>query len=350
VDLATRQSASEAILNLIEKQPRSFGDHLVQSIDSWLDHRAAETASLSDQREVALRSQQIRLINQVLVALIKARPETSSSPKHPADSLLLQTMLLSHHPYLGSSASQVWLDTAVTAGRDPALIAQSEMTEITAKIRQTLQDEHATTARKQAGLRALSTVVFIAPHHYIPAIVQEVTVDLDPTSLDFIGEFELGVWQTPADETFVDVLSQKKDAALNKNSKNYAQDKWDQEVRDSIAKKKAGGTLSKQDQALVTAQVAKEAAVREQMQQLQEKLGRTLSVIRALLNGRTDTFDNHLPQILSVVIATAIGPAAFLVGEEACALYLVSFSSDFVATYPHPLTVPVTEIGSKCSL
>ena len=122
-------------------------------------------------------------------------------------------------------------------------------------------------------------------------------------------------------------MSQKKEAVLNKNSKTYAQDKWDQEVRDSIAKKKAGstgGALSKQDQALVNAQTAKEASVRARVAEVQREFLQGLEVFRALLNGRTDVFDNHLEQVLGVVIASAVGPAAFLVGDEACGLYLVS--------------------------
>lgn len=114
---------------------------------------------------------------------------------------------------------------------------------------------------------------------------------------------------------------------MNKNSKTYAQDKWDQEVRESIAKKKAGssgGALSKQDQALVNAQVAKETTTRAQISEVQREFLQGLEVFRALLNGRTEVFDNHLEQILAVVIASAVGPAAFLVGDAACGLYLVS--------------------------
>jgi hypothetical protein len=128
-------------------------------------------------------------------------------------------------------------------------------------------------------------------------------------------------------------LSQKKEAVLNKNSKTYAQDKWDQEVRESIAKKKAGstgGTLSKQDQALVHTQTEKENAVRAKMLELQSQFSQGLDTFRALLNGRTEVFDNHLEQILGIVIASAVGPAAFLVGEAACALYLVSRTLEVV--------------------
>jgi hypothetical protein len=122
------------------------------------------------------------------------------------------------------------------------------------------------------------------------------------------------------------VLSQKKEAVLNKNSKTYAQDKWDQDVRESIAKKKAGAngtTLSKQDQALVNAQAERENATRAKLLALQRQLSQGLDTFRALLNGRTEIFDNHLQQILGIVIGTAVGPAAFLVGDAACDLYLV---------------------------
>lgn len=59
-------------------------------------------------------------------------------------------------------------------------------------------------ARKQAALQALTTLVFVAPHHYVPAVVQEVTATMDPLKLAFIGEFEIGVWSTPEGELYVD--------------------------------------------------------------------------------------------------------------------------------------------------
>lgn len=123
------------------------------------------------------------------------------------------------------------------------------------------------------------------------------------------------------------VLGQKKDASLNKNSKTYNQDKWDQEVRDSIAKKKAaasGGTLSKQDQALVDSQLAQESKIRLKLESLQRSLCTSLDVIQSMLNARSEVFDRHLPEALSLVISQAVGPAAFLAGERACSLYLVS--------------------------
>lgn len=88
--------------------------------------------------------------------------------------------------------------------------------------------------------------------------------------------------------------------------------------------------MSKQDQALVNSQTEKENAVRAKMLELQSQFSQGLDTFRALLNGRTEVFDNHLEQILGIVIASAVGPAAFLVGEAACALYLVSRIFEFI--------------------
>lgn len=263
----------------------------------------------------------------MITKLLQIRSGAGDEHTESTDSLLLACLLLFHHPYFGpSGASQSWLDSALNVNRDPAVLAQNRIDQCLSLINRTLQDNTVNEDRKQAALNALTTLAFIAPQHYLPAVMQQVTKDLDPTSLDFVGAFELGVWGTPAGELFVDVLNDKKEVALNKNSKTYAQDKWDQEVRESIAKKKAaqsGGSLSKQEQQLVNAQTKKEEAVREQLTKVQQMLQRGLQLIRALLHGRTGVFDDHLQLMLGLVIGSAIGPAAFLIGSSASDLYLV---------------------------
>jgi hypothetical protein len=119
-------------------------------------------------------------------------------------------------------------------------------------------------------------LTFIHPAVYVPAFVTQVQDDLNPSNLDFIGLEERGIWVTPSDQPYVDVLAPKKDAVENKNRKDYATEKWEQEVRASLAKKKTASTanLSKADKAAVSAQLAREAAVRNQIVVVQAKLKR----------------------------------------------------------------------------
>jgi len=230
-DYATRQQALISVQKVTERHPKSFGDTLLASIDLWLDQSASVTRIDGDNEAHTLRSLQTRAVTQMIAKLINVR--TTATPtqvegRKAGDALLIASLLILHHPYFGPAASQIWLDNAVTTGSDPAILAQSEMEQIMTLIRQTLQSPSVVSdspdsqvrkcsvlthremkssqnrARKQAALQALTTIAYIAPHHYVPAIVQEVTLAMDTVKLDFIGPFEIGVWSTPAGELFED--------------------------------------------------------------------------------------------------------------------------------------------------
>ena len=228
---ATRQSALSAIQKAIERHPKSFGDNLLESINSWLDQQSSDERKIVDNEGHSSRSLQIRATTQMIGKLIKTRTESAvdeAAGRQAGDVLLLACLLLFHHPYFGAGATQIWLDNAVTAGCDPAILAQNEMDQIMSMITKTLNSKDVVSARlfraamalqansslidqnrarKQAALQALTTVAFVAPHHYVPNVVRQVTTTMDPLKLAFIGEFEIGVWSTAEGELYEDGAS-----------------------------------------------------------------------------------------------------------------------------------------------
>jgi hypothetical protein len=122
-------------------------------------------------------------------------------------------------------------------------------------------------------------------------------------------------------------LAQKKhNVAENKNSKTYAQDKWDLEVKKELEAKRAAasnGGLSKADQALVNAQLAREQAVREKIKTTQATLLRGLNLMASLIHARPQEVVDLISHLTSSLFESAFGRGAFLVGSRAYEVYMV---------------------------
>lgn len=123
------------------------------------------------------------------------------------------------------------------------------------------------------------------------------------------------------------MLAPKKDKNENKNRKDYADEKWEQEVRESIAKKKSSGPsakLSRPDQLLVTAQMAKEAETRAHISRVQACLYRGIELVRSLVASNSEAVSKHLRVMAEALLNSAFGPGSFLVDERVLPVFLVS--------------------------
>lgn len=113
----------------------------------------------------------------------------------------------------------------------------------------------------------------------------------------------------------------------NKNRKDYATEKWEEEIREAVAKKKAtrpGAKLSKQDQALVNAQMAKEAEIRTQITTTQASLRRGVELVRSLVAANSEAVSKHLRIMSDCLLASVFGPGSFLVDDRVFPVFLVS--------------------------
>lgn len=114
-----------------------------------------------------------------------------------------------------------------------------------------------------------------------------------------------------------------KSVAENKNRKDYADHKWDQEVRASLAAKKAasgaaGGSakLSKADQALVDAQKAKEAEVRQRIAEVQARLRRGTELVASLIASNGAAAQREAGNLAKAMLSTVFGRGSFLVDQD----------------------------------
>lgn len=97
-------------------------------------------------------------------------------------------------------------------------------------------------------------------------------------------------------------------------------------MRKSLASKKASAsaTLSKQDQALVNAQLEKEAVIRERVNGVKAKLEQGLQLVRSLVLARVEQLRTFVSSLAALLREGAFGKAVTLVGDASFETYLVS--------------------------
>ena len=121
------------------------------------------------------------------------------------------------------------------------------------------------------------------------------------------------------------VLANKKGGSTVEKGKDAKIKQWEDELRKSLAQKKAATpTLSKQDKALVDAQLEKEEAVRVKLRSTQKNIKDGLSIIKAILASRTEQSERSLHILASLLMRGVVQLGAPLVGAEAILTYLVS--------------------------
>lgn len=119
-------------------------------------------------------------------------------------------------------------------------------------------------------------------------------------------------------------MASKKPAVIAKG-KNQDIEKWEAELRKSIATKKATAntTLSKQDRALVDAQLKVESSTRKKIQRIKTEAERGFGLIRSAVNSRVVQFEQHASTLLTLLLSGALRLGTPLVGSLALDVYFV---------------------------
>jgi hypothetical protein len=134
------------------------------------------------------------------------------------------------------------------------------------------------------------------------------------------------------------VLANKKDALIEKKGKNADIEKWEAELRKSLANKKTNTStpMSKQDRALVDAQLAKEAQIRSRVAAVHRNLVDGLALLRSLIAAGVEDFRPHVWPMAALLLDGVLKRGSALVGQVAVDTYVVSHSS--LAVFRLPLT------------
>lgn len=335
VRLATYKSITE----LAKASPVLVAQIVRESLTVWLRQQdeAREAARArrqvgEDEVPVPQRSREIgRLLSATLV-------NPDNADEVAIEDIVADFVVLAHHPEIGEDSQVSWISLVQGLGLDPATVVSLKREAVLNRLWESAGTPPKDPRFAQAAYRAIATLAFIDPVEFVRDVTTQLKTDLDPANLDFIGLEERGIWETPADKMFVDVLSTKKDQVENKNRKNYEDEKWEQEVREQLAKKKAttvAPNLSKQDKAAVHAQLKKEAGVRDQIASVQAHLKRGLELVAALADSHVSAVEGELGALAELLLKSVFGPGAFLVDSDAFDVFikLSSLASERLGEY-----------------
>lgn len=142
------------------------------------------------------------------------------------------------------------------------------------------------------------------------------------------------------------ITNKQKDTVMK--GKNAAIEKWEAELRSSLASKKTSKSpvnLSKHDKELLDVQLRKEAEIRRGVNNVISYFRRGFAFIRSTVNAKSEEFALYLPSVVSYVLESSVKQAAVLIREDAYATFIVSAADLSVLS----ILMIVQVIGQTCS-
>ncbi|TCD64479.1 translational activator of GCN4 [Steccherinum ochraceum] len=237
------------------------------------------------------------------------------------EALLAKFIVIGHHSSLSPGSRQTWIEICQAGGVDPNhLILEHLETIISSVLEATdVKSKSYHSSLAEAAYKAFTTIAFVAPEVTVSRIAEQATADLNAHEINQLSETDINIWRTPEGTAYVDVLAAKKqDVPEVIKGKGYKDAQWEAEVRKSLANKKkatSGPTLSKQDAALVEAQLKKESGIRASVDTLKARLMRGLQLVHCLVAARVEEVKLHMSSLVNLLIEGGFGRAVQLVGS-----------------------------------
>ncbi|QRV98281.1 translational activator gcn1 [Ceratobasidium sp. AG-Ba] len=235
--------------------------------------------------------------------------------------LMVEMIGVAHREEVCPRSRQLWVDLCLRSRLDPHVLVTRKVDRLLELV--LLKGDHSEKATESA-YRALTTIVFIAPKVTLPHVIGEIRRYLSPAQVEAFGPIDFAIWRTPKGTMFNDVLASKKGPVLNNKSKDADIEKWEAELRKTLESKKGGPAkaLSKQDQALVNAQLEKEATIRSNVERVKFEMTSGLAMIKSLVAANVEELSVHVAPIAKLLLDGALKKGSVLVGPNAFETYL----------------------------
>lgn len=319
-----RQEADRSLRKLCVRAPGSLVSAIVEGLWHWLRSVSLEEKDTPATAARTGKSRLYQVFRPICTALKQLVEQKGSDERRSIDSLLIRLLVLCREPLIPRTT---WIDICIRSGVDPSSLVSAEPEACMTVAQSRAQDRSDAMAEETftAACSAIAELAFISPQSITPKIVSLLQVSLDPQQLEGIGPTEAAIFRTPEGVAFVDVLSQKpRDQLPEKgNTKDYEVLKWEQELRDQVAKK-AGQQkkLTSEEQSKVKAQLAKEAEIRAQVQDVASKLQRGIGVISSLASGPPTEAESWIGPAVHNLMGAINAGAGLIVGDTAALAYL----------------------------
>ncbi|KAG9126171.1 translational activator of GCN4, partial [Ceratobasidium sp. 392] len=263
------------------------------------------------------------LVQARYAALLAAvAPDAEHVDEPQRGDLLVEMIGAAHRDDVCPQLRQLWVDLCLRAKLDPYVLVTRKVDRLLEIV--LLKGNDYSGKTMESAYRALSTIVFIAPKITLPHVIAEVQRCLNPAQVDALGPVDFAVWRTPKGTMFTDVLASKKGPVLNNKSKDADIEKWEAELRKTLESKKGAPTkaLSKQDQALVNAQLEKEDVIRANVERVKTEMTSGLAMVKSLVAAGVEELSVHIAPIAKLLLDGALKKGSVLVGHNAFDTYL----------------------------
>ncbi|KZV97501.1 ARM repeat-containing protein [Exidia glandulosa HHB12029] len=275
---------------------------------------------------------------QIVLGAAAPDPATDETLK---EDLVVELIVLAHAPGI-CGVSQMWTDIVLRAGLDPRALAEKHVERLLALVLDSNQSE-------EARMSAVTTLTGIQPTLFLPRFIARIREALDPSKLRTLSEEDLEIWRTPEGVLCIDVLAaaKKGNAASKAPGKGKDADiqKWEAELRESLAAKKktSVASLSKADQAIVNAQLAKESDVRRRVDGVRKELEAGLELVRRVVRARESEFLPYLGTLSALLLEKdgVVAVGSVLVGRKGIDAFLdlADCCTDRLGVFKHSLGV-----------
>jgi hypothetical protein len=164
----------------------------------------------------------------------------------------------------------------------------------------------------------------VAPDVFTGILVAQIQHDLDPERIPPVSSVDAAIFRTPEGTAYVDVLAQKDQSySQNRNEKDHDILQWEEELRKQLAQKKGEQRkLSKDEQSRLDAQLAKEAAIRNNLRAIAVHLDRGYGLIRSLGVGPPTQAEDWMWPALDSILKTVSRGSGLLMGIAPAEAYL----------------------------
>ncbi|PSK56762.1 hypothetical protein B9Z65_6386 [Elsinoe australis] len=319
IPASVRSEATQEVQKIYQINPAVLTDILVSGLVQWTLDVANDN---KDSTAIAAHTGNTNLFKVLRCLNLKPTGE-SERTNEDLDKQALALLIIAR-PQIMPRAN--WIEICLKVGIDPGQFAGRNADACVQKIKQWTEDPRFSKllSFQEAAFAAAADLAFVSPEVVLPRVIEEICSDLDPGLLAEVGPTEAAIYRTPAGTAFIDVLAtQAPPQPPSKNSKDYDTLKWEAEFREQLAKKKGQiKKLTKEEQAKVDAQLAKEAEIRSQVAGVVAKIQRGAGIVQALVQGPPTEVEAWFGKCTQQLFDIIVAGAGLFVGESVAQIYM----------------------------
>ncbi|KAF1356217.1 armadillo-type protein [Delphinella strobiligena] len=317
-----KKETAKSLTQVYLAQPEQIARIVIDGLYQWTSDVELETKESPAVASRTGRQELQKIIRAISLTKDELEEEDVEIEQQVLDSQLVNLLVICRGDLIPRAS---WIDTCLRTGTDPGELAARASSECIAQITRATEDQSLVpiAAFQKAAFNAAAELAFVAPETLMPVILDQICSDLDPSLLKEIGPEEAAIFRTPEGTAFVDVLSKQTQQAPSKNSKDYNDIMWEQELRAQLAAKK--GTTRKmtaEEQGKVRAQLEKEADIRREVAAIAAKLRRGIGMVTALAHGPPTEAESWFTTTTARLFDIVNAGAGLVVGDAAALAYL----------------------------